>query len=163
MTLYELTAEQKRLLEIAEDPETDQDIVEETMTDLKTDFSKKLNDYGIVMRELEVEIDALKSEESRLAERRKVVENNRDRMKKAVLRAMIETDQKKVSTPLFKFSVAKSPKKLIVDKDWRDIPMEFLIEQDPKINKDAIKKYLEDGNDADGIAHFEQGENLRIK
>lgn len=164
MTLYELTDELMMLLDIAEDPDVDPEVVEDTLAALTGEIEEKAVGYGKVIRQLESDAVALKAEEARLNNRRKTLESNVKRMKDSLFMAMKALDKQKIDTDLFKFSIRKNPAAVVIDEQYiENIPEEYLIQQDPKIDKAKLKEDLKAGKDLDGIAHLEQGESLMIK
>lgn len=164
MTLYELQQEYIDLLEIMEDPDVDPVTLEDTFEALGGEIEAKAEGYGKVIRQLEYNTGVLKEEMDRLSKRKKVIESNIDRMKKTIQAAMELIDKPKIDTDLFTFRIQKNPESAVLDeKDIKKIPQEYLIPQDPKINRDKIRKDLKAGKNLDGIAHLEQGSSLRIK
>lgn len=61
---------------------------------------------------------------------------------------------------MFNFIVKKKPPKLIIDQKDK-IPKDFLIEQEPMIDRIGLIEYLKD-NSAD-FAHLEWGEIVSIE
>ena len=52
--------------------------------------------------------------------------------------------------------------KILVVDDEKAIPQEYLIPQEPKVDKKAIIDFLKGGNDVP-YAHIEQSEGVRIR
>lgn len=167
MTLYELTAEYQQLLELAEDPDVDEQTLTDTMDGLEGEIEAKADGYAKVMKQMSADAEAIKAEEQRLYNRRKSIEANVDRMKNSLKGAMLLTGKTKFKTELFSFGIQKNPAKVIMETEDVDlIPHRFLIEQAPKINTTAIKNCLKAGDHAhelDEIAHLVQEESLRIR
>ena len=163
MTLYELTDEFRSLLEMAEDPEIDEEVLQDTMEALGGEIEDKADGYAKVLKQMESDVVGLKAEEARLNERRKVLENNMKRMKTSLQEAMEVTGKRKFKTDLFSFGIQKNPASVVMDEQYiENIPEEYLIQQDPKIDKMKIKEDLKAGKDL-GFAHLEQTESLRIR
>lgn len=164
MTLYELTEEYQQLLAFAEDPDVDPQVLADTMEGLGGEIEDKADGYAKVMKQLEADAAALKNEIDRLTVRKRSIENNIDRLKDTLKMAMIMTNKTKFKTELFSFGIQKNPKKVVLDKDLAEIPTEWLIQQEPKVDKAAIKAALEaEDVTAQSVAHFEQDESLRIR
>ena len=161
MTLYDLTAEWLELIELAEDPETDPETLADTMEALGGEIEDKVDGYGKAIRQVEVNIAALKAEEARMSAKRKAMESNVSRMKEAVKASMIAVDRPKIKTALFSFAVANNPPTLIID-DESKIPDSFLIPQEPKVDTAGIKAAIKDGQEFDWC-HTETGQSLRIR
>lgn len=164
MTLYELTADYANLLELAEDPDIDEQAFLDTLEGIEGAIEDKADGYARVIRQLTADAEALKAESDRLYNRRKNIENNIDRMKKALQNAMVITGKTKFKTDLFSFGIRKNVPAVVIDEQrLANIPAEFLIPQDPKIDKKAIKEAIKAGKNLDGIAHLEQSESLTIR
>lgn len=163
MTLYELTAEYGQLLALAEDPDVDPQVLADTMEGLSGEIEDKADGYAKVMKQLEADAAALKGEIDRLTARKRTLENNIDRLKEALKTAMILTEKTKFKTELFSFGIQKNPASVVLDVDLAEIPAEYLIQQEPKVDKAKLKDDLKDGKDLGGIAHLEQTESLRIR
>lgn len=159
-TLYELTDEWLQLLQLAEDGEIDQDVFADTLEGLDFEIELKADGYAKVIAELDHTIAALKAEEKRMSSRRKAMENHIEQMKKSLFEAMRSTGKEKFKTDLFSFSIRKNPASVILDTT--DIPEEYLVPQDPVVNKKQIMADLKAGKDLTGLAHLEQTERLQI-
>lgn len=164
MTLYQLTQEFETLLEIMEDPDVDPVTLEDTFEALGGEIEAKAEGYGKVIRQLEYNTGVLKDEMDRLSKRKKVIENNIDRMKKTIQAAMELIDKPKIDTDLFTFRIQKNPASVVMDVNYiEDVPEEYLIPQEPKVDRKKIMADIKAGKDLDGIAHLEQWSSLRIK
>jgi len=164
MTLYELTAEYLQLLEWAEDPELDPEVLEDTLEGLTGEIEIKADGYAKVIAQLKADAAALKAEIDRLTERKRKAEDSVERLTKSLGTAMILMDKRKFKTDLFSFTIQKNPPAVVIDEQYiENIPEDYLIYQDPKIDKARIKADLKAGRNLDGIAHLEQTEGLRIK
>lgn len=160
-TLYDLTAEYMTLLEMAEDPDVEEDVLRDTMEGIEGEIEIKADGYARVMKQLEATSANLEYEEKRLMNRRKTIDRNIKRMKQALQDAMVATGKPKFKTDLFSFTIRKNPASVVIDRETC-IPPEFLIPQDPKIDKKAIKAAIDRGDDIT-FAHLEQGESLIIR
>ena len=160
-TLYELTNDYLTLLDMAEDPDIDEQALIDTMEGIEGEIEIKADGYARVMKQLEATSANLEFEEKRLMNRRKTIDRNIKRMKQALQDAMIATGKPKFKTDLFSFTIRKNPASVVIDRETC-IPPEFLIPQDPKIDKKAIKAAIDRGDDIT-FAHLEQGESLIIR
>jgi hypothetical protein len=158
MTLYELTGEYLELLEMAESGEYDEQTLTDTLESLDGDIESKADNYAKIMKELEGRIDAYKKEIARMTERKRAIENNIIQLKNHLQSMMLVTGKIKFKTELFSFGIQKNPPSVIIDGE---VPEEFLIRQEPLVNKKAIKELLKE-KELD-FAHLEQCESLRIK
>lgn len=164
MTLYEITEEFLRLLELAEDPDTPPEVFQDTMEGLQGTLEDKCDGYGKVIRELEAFSTALGAEIGRMTARKKAADNSITRMKEALKTAFLTTGTTRIKTDLFTISVQKNPAAVVIDEQYlENIPEEYKIPQEPKIDRQKIKEDLKAGKDLQGIAHLEQTDGLRIR
>lgn len=163
--LYELTKDMLGLQEFLEgDLEGfDEETIRDTIEAVQGTYEDKLEAYCKVIRNLEADCTALKNEENRLKDKRRSLEHNIDRLKRAMFDSMKTTGTTKVKGTIFTVSIQKNGGKLpvIVDVDIADLPDELVrVTEAPDL--DAITKLLEQGESK--YAHFgERGESLRIK
>ena len=137
-SLYELTGEYKAVMAMAEDGETDPQVITDTLESIAGEIEVKADGYAKIIKMLDIQAKGIKSEEERLANMRKSLENNIARMKKSLETSMIETGNKKFKTPLFSFNIQKNPPTLVID-DFDKIPEKFLIPQPAKIDNKELK------------------------
>lgn len=158
--LYELTAEYLTVMDMLEDDTVDVETVMDTLEGIGGEIEEKADNYAKILRMLEGEMEILKKEEERMNSRRKTLENRAGRLKKSLERSMILTDKKKFKTNLFSFNIQKNPPTVAIIGD--DIPEEFLIPQEPKLDKKALIAYVKENGDTD-YARLTQTESLRIR
>lgn len=164
MTLYEITEEYQNLLALAEDPDVDPEIFQDTLEGLTGALEVKADGYARVIRQLEADSDALSAEIARLTARKRTADNSIVRMKEALKSAFLATGTAKIKTDLFTITIQRNPAAVVMDEQYiENIPTEYLIEQEPKLNRQKIKEDLKAGKDLQGIAHLEQTEGLRIR
>ena len=162
MTLYELTADYENLLHLAEDPDTDPQILKDTMEAIEGEIEEKADGYAMVMKELEAQELALKMETDRLTNRRLAISNNITCLKRGLEAAMRLTGKMKFKTTLFSYNIQRNPASVVVDVPWEQLPEDFLKYKDPDIDKTKLKKALQDGAEIDGV-RLVQTESLRIR
>ena len=153
------------LLQMAEDPDIDEQAFLDTLEGVEGALEDKADNYAKIMRMLDGDALAIREEEHRLEARRKAIENNIKRMKQSLQYAMEATGKTKFKTQLFSFNVQNNPASVVVDEQYiENIPERFLKYKDPEIDRKAIKDAIKAGDeDAMGIAHLEQTRGLRIK
>lgn len=163
-TLYDLTGEWLDLYDMADDPDMDADVWFDTIEGLEGEIEDKADGYAKVIAQLNADAAAIKAEEDRLYSRRKTIENRVNNMKSRLQSMMELTGKTKFKTPLFSFGIQNNPASVIIDEMYiENIPEEYLIQQDPKIDKAKLKEDLKAGKDLDGIAHLAQTQSLRIR
>lgn len=161
MTLYELTSDFKNVLEMAQDPDIDVQAIKDTLEAIGGEIEIKADGYAKVIRELSADVDALTAEINRLTARKSAIVKKIDTMKSMLTCAMNSTGKTKFKTDLFSFNVQKNPPSVIVD-DVDKIPTQFLIPQEPKVDKKGIGDLIKSGKECD-FAHLEQTEGVRIR
>ncbi len=163
-TLYELTEDYMNLLELAEDPDVDEQAFKDTLDGIEGALEDKADNYARIMRQLEADAAACDAESKRLRNKKQTIENNIKRMKQALQYAMQATGKTKFKTQLFSFGIQKNPASVVMDETYiENIPERFLVRKDPEINRKAIKEAINNGEDIGGIAHLESTESLRIR
>ena len=146
------------------DPEVDEQTFQDTMEGLWGEIEDKADGYAKIIMGMKADIEALRTEESRLAARRKALENRQQALKNNLEATMREMGKTKFKTALFSFNIQKNGglQPLVIDGLLEDIPGRFLIPQPPVPNNEAIRALLE--NKAVEWAHLEpRGESLRIR
>lgn len=167
MKLYELTSDLLVLQEMLEEAVDDQCLLD-TLEGVQGEYEVKLESYCKVIKNLEADMEALKAEAKRLTDKRKVLENNVDRLKKAMFDSMKLTGTDKVKGQLFTVAIQKNGGKLpvIYDKDNKDITAnlpDLLVNVVETPDLEAIREVLEAGKVVEGFTLGERGESLRIK
>ena len=161
--IYEITNQFSLLKTLEESGEVDEESIKGALDVAKEDLAGKLEDYCKVIKNFEAEIDGLKAEEKRLAERRAVKENAIERMKKAMKWAVEQSGDNKIPCGTFTVAVQKNPQKCIVDLSVADIPAKYLIPQEPKIDNKLLLDDLKASGAQVPYAHLEQTTSLRIR
>ena len=139
MTLYELTNDWLQLMTMLEEG-ADEDVINDTLEGLDYEIEQKADGYARVIRNMEADIAGLKAEIDRMTNRKKVLENNITRLKVNLQNSMEITGKTKFKTNLFSFNVQANPAAVIMDEQYlENIPEEYLIPQEPKIDRKKIK------------------------
>lgn len=160
MTLYEIADEYRQLLEIAEDPDMDPDVLRDTMEAIDADLEDKADGYAKVIRTLEAEEAGLDAEIKRLQARKSAVSGNKGRIKDALERVMRQTGKTKFKTALFSFGIQKNPPSVAILSE--NIPLDYLVVPEPQPDKKRILEELKAGASFDW-AELKQTEALRIR
>lgn len=167
-SLYEITGNILTLQEMLEEPLEDDAILKDTLDAVSGEYEYKLEAYCKVIKNLEADVVGIKAEVDRLSGKRKVLENNIDRLKKAIFDSMKATNTPKVKGQLFTLAIQKNGGKIPVlyDKDNKaitdNLPDELVnVVETP--NLELIREQLEAGKSVEGFSLGERGESLRIK
>lgn len=171
-TLYDLIDDYQRFSEILECEDTDEaikDDLKEAVDNLAEDVEAKIDDYGKAISNRKANIAARKVEIERLQALNDADNRAIDRMKGICEQAMRITGKPKVKTTFYNFYFQKNPESVVLEEGYiENIPEEFLVYQEPKVNRTAIKEALKGDDEAlkerlEGIAHLEQTESIRIR
>lgn len=130
------------------------------MESIEDVIEDKLNSTAIIIKTLEAEAAALKTERDRLAKREKALTNNAKRLKDYAQDALIATGRDKIKGATFTLRMQNNPPSANI-LDNKLIPGHYLIEQEPAIDKRALLDDLKEGIAVDG-AELRQGRSLRI-
>lgn len=163
-TMHQLTGDFMNVLALASDPEIDPQAITDTLEAINAEIEVKAENTAIIMAELTAEAEKIKAEETRLNERRKILEAHAARLKDGLYNAMKATGKEKFKTTLYSFAIQKNGGKqpVVVDVECSALP-DDLVTITEKPNLDAIRAYLEKNGESP-LAHFEErGESLRIK
>lgn len=162
-TLFSLTGDFLRLYDLADDPDTDPEAFFDTMESIEGEIEDKADGYACVIAKLNGEAKAIKEQETRLANRRKTIENNIKRMKENLQNAMENTGKTKFKTECWNFGIQNNPPSLVMDTDDFDAVPSIYIKVSKEFDKAAIKDAIKDGEKMAGIAHLEVTKGLRIR
>jgi len=108
MTLYEITDDYMRLLDLMQDPDMDPDVIADTMEAIQGELEVKADSYVTVIKSLESDNDGDKKEIDRLTARVQNRQNNIARLKDSLRAAMEATGKTKLPTEHYKLSIAKN-------------------------------------------------------
>lgn len=155
-TLYELTGQFLDIYNMDLDDETKLDTLESI--DWNEDYENKVENYIKVIKNLEADVEARKTEQDRLKKLNDADKKKIERMKNDLTASMELTGQDEVDTTLFKVSFRRS-KSVEVD-------MVLLPDQYKKIgykaDKEGLKRLLANGEEIAG-AKLVENKNLNIR
>jgi uncharacterized protein YlxW (UPF0749 family) len=156
--LYELTTNYLSVMEMAE--EMDTDTFKDTLESIEEEIHDKAENIAKLVKNLNADVDALKTEEKRLADRRKSLENKVIHLKEYLQNQLEVAGLDKVKRPTLTVSIQNNPPsvKVIDEKLLSD----FMIPQDPKLDKKAILTALKEGQEVNGAELF-QSRGVRIR
>lgn len=162
MTLYEITEDYLRLLEMLEgDDPPDEQTFKDTLEAIDGDFEDKADNYARIIRELHGEAKKYAVEIKRMQERVNVINNNEARLKRYLYDAMKSTGKLKFKTDLFSFGIQKNgclqPMEILPDVE---IPDEYC-RKEPDNAK--IREALKNGAELPFAVLKERGEHLSIR
>lgn len=156
-TLYEMTGIAAQLYALFEADEIDEQTVMDTLEGIGVEG--KLEDYCKVIRQLEADAVAYKTEKLRFADKQSKAEKSVERMKTAILTyfEVIGSTGEKAGT----FDIKLRKSESVVIDDVYKLDEHFVTYQEPKPDKTAIKKAIKSGVLVNGV-HIEEKNNLNI-
>jgi len=162
MKLYELTADFRHIANAAEmAPEDDQDLFAAALLELEGDITDKVEGCCRVLATLKAEADAFRTEEKRLADRRRTIENNHTRLKQYVQDSMTICGRDKLKTELFSVRIAKGSQRVEVT-DLDALPEAYTITETKPLKTD-LARALKAGKEIPGAELVTGPESLRIR
>lgn len=166
MTLYELNVQMQEILDMAESGEFDEELISNTLEGVEGEIEIKLDSYGVIIIELQADIEKIDQEIKRLTSKKKTIANSINYLKNMVMQTMGTLNTRKVKGDKFTWTIAKNGGKapLIIDESMPAIclPEEYQL-WDVKPNKDVIRQDLEAGKQLPYARLGERGESLRLR
>jgi hypothetical protein len=158
LKLYEISDAMLRLADI-DDEAVD---VSAELSALQMEFSLKAQNIAGLIRNLEVERNAVSDEASRLQNKAKSLENRIDQVKAYLQSEMIRTGQDSLRAGIFKIRLQNSPQSLII-RDLDAIPTEWKqLVTETKIDKLGILQHLRETGELVGGVDITQNKHIRI-
>ena len=157
-SLYDLSSNWQQVY----DMDLDEDTWLDTLDAIHEDVKDKAENSGRLIRSWESDVKALKSEEERLAKKRKAIENRIKSLKGYLQDNMERMGEKKIKTDLFSFNIQNNPASLKLT-DEKLIPEKYYtVETSRKYDNKAIKDDLKAGKVING-AELKTSQSLRIR
>ena len=149
---------------IMDQEEIGEELKEELERELTTLLQEKSQNIIGYTRNIELTIEAMKTEEKRISDQRKTLENKITRFKEYVKECMEKGGFTKIETALGSLSIVKNPMSVEIINE-NEVPNEFKTEVvTTKIDKTAIKNHFkETGEIPEGTKINTQNTSLRIK
>lgn len=161
LSLYQITSAFPTLMESEEITEENKKQINEELTVLLQQKSQNVIGY---VRNNELTIEAMKTEEKRISDMRKALENRNNKFKEYVKECMENNGFTKIDTGLGSLTIAKSPISVEIENE-DEVPSEFKQEiVTVKIDKKAIAdNFKATGEVPNGVKIHTDNTNLRIK
>lgn len=160
-TLFELTSDYLNLLEMAEDPDIEEDVFLDTLKGIEGAIEDKAEGYAVIIGELLAKADRITSEAKRLSTWADSLTKHADRMKEALMFTMDEIGTKKIETEHFRIGIAgnggKKPLKIT-----SAVPDQYMVMK-PEVDTKKIREALEAGEQLDFAYLADRGRHLNIK
>lgn len=161
LSLYQITGMIPVIMEQEEITPELKEQLEKELTKLLQQKSQNIIGYT---KNIELTIEAMKTEEKRISEQRKALENKLDNFKQYVKECMEQNGIKKIETGLGIISIAKNPISIEIENE-EEVPDEFkTVITTTKIDKTKIKdSFKETGEIPDGVRINTENTRLQIK
>lgn len=156
MKLYEMAEAYQSLLEAIEEGQDFSVALEQ----LEDKIDTKVENIAKVIKTTDAQVKAIKDEEKRLAERRKALEANIERLKTYTSTTLQNAGLTKVKGSLLTVSLQNNKPSVVVDET--EIADEWLIPQPPKVDKTRLYEALKEGQVIPG-ATLQSTQSLRIR
>lgn len=159
-SLFEITREYELIAEQLETGELTPEL-EKSLAITQEELQTKAVKLGFVIKQFDIEVDAIANEIKRLQALKKAKENAKERIKDNIANAMLTYGIEKVEIPTLKLSFRES--KSIEVLDLKELPAIYKIHKiTESADKKAIKDSIEAGSDVKG-ARLVVNQNLQIK
>lgn len=159
-TLYEISQDILNCVSVEEgliNIETGEVIDAEKLAELKMERGQKIRNIALWIKNLRADVKAYKEEKDVFYARQKAAENKMAQLENYLAHVL---DGEKIKEKEYSISWRKS--KSVNISNEKNIPKEYLIEQEPKVNKTLISKDLKNGVDIPG-AELVENMNIQIK
>ena len=158
--LYEIATGYKNIEYLLENGEDNEELAA-VLNSLDAEIEDKAENIAKLIKNYEADIEAFKTEEKRIAERRRTLENIVKRLKEYLFNNMKLTGKTKFKRGTFSFNIAKNPPSV-------EITNVDVISSDYKtytevLDRKAILQDLKDGKDVQGAILVTDKESLRIR
>ncbi|WP_352404485.1 siphovirus Gp157 family protein [Sporanaerobacter acetigenes] len=158
--LYELAEMYRNIQDLINDDETDTETLENALSQVEGDINSKAENMAKLIRSIDGDIETLKAEEKRLANRRKTLENKQKNIKNYLEMQLKTMKIDKVKTPLFTVAIQNNaPSVKIIDENA--IPEDFFKYTKSIVKKDILEA-LKNGEEVPR-AELKQTKSLRIR
>lgn len=155
MKLYEITDAYLSL----DEAEKTEDVIK-VLDGIKEEFNMKAENTVKVIRNFEADIQALRDEEKRLADKRKSLEKKKEDLKEYLYFNMERMKVRKVNAGIFDINIQKNPQSIKI-LDETTIPLKYKI-LTYNLDKKQLKEDIKNGAEIKG-AELVQTEGIRIR
>lgn len=164
LSLYNITNKFVELMDKAQDGELTEEEYNQLGEELAIELQNKSANIIGYIKNSESFLDAIKAEEKRLSDMRKMGECKLEKFKGYVKENMSRLNLKEIPTELGKLSISRNPISVEIENE-DEIPNEFKKEITTiKIDKTAIKKHFQEtGEIIPGTIIVDDKTSLRIK
>ena len=163
MKLYQLTENYQNLWDLVEDETIDLSIVETALKTVEGAIQEKAQNLAVFIKSLGADIEIIKAEEKRLADRRKALENKQAGIKNYLQSQLEMAKLGKIKTAVITVSIQNNPPAVqIIDEAIIPAQYKTIVPQTFTIDKKSIADDIKKGISVPG-AESTQGRSLRIR
>lgn len=162
-SLHQLSTEMQMAVAKLEESGLEPAVIADTLDGLSGELEVKATNVALYVLNLEANAAAIKEAEAKMAQRRKAIEHQVERMKEYIKTNMERVGIQKIECPQFRMMVKKNPPRVVVDAQnlipgnyWTDPPPPESV-----VDKKAIADAIKSGVEVPG-AHLEQATSLVI-
>ena len=161
MKLYEISERYRNLVELLEDESIDEEAVVTALEEVEGEFADKALNIARILKNIDAQIMVLASEMDRLAKLKKVYTNKHNRLKTYLEMQMLVSGIEKIADPVLPLALRKAPASVEVAPGAK-VPEQYLIPQEPKIDKRGLLEALKSGEQIPGVRLVEGRKYLKI-
>lgn len=163
MKLYELTEQYNNALIVLNDTDLPPEVVQDTLEGLQGEVQEKGKNVAAYFQNLEADVEAMKSAEQRIAQRRKAIENRVRQMKDYLQRNMEESGITEISCPEFTVKLGKNPASVEVYEE-SSLPEKYVVTKTTtQPDKKALKEAIQAGEDVPGARLITDKKRLIVR
>ncbi|EEM68451.1 MULTISPECIES: siphovirus Gp157 family protein [Bacillus cereus group] len=160
MNLYTLAINYKQVQEMIEDG-ADYEVIKDTLEAIQEGIQDKAQNVALLVKNINADVEAIKTEEKRLSERRKALENKSTKLKDYLKEQMEFCGIERIKSTIVSIGIQKNPPTLNI-ADNADIPEEYYRQREPEIDKRKLMQDVKEGFEFDGVA-ISQTTGVRIR
>lgn len=152
MNIYDITETYRNIEYLLDNAteETDMSLLKEALEDIEDKLEEKVENFVYLIRNIEADVQAIKSEEERLYRKRKVLNRKVDTLKETIYNTLIQTGTESIKYPTFKVAIRLNPESVQVNRTDK-IPSDYWKQADPTLDKVKLKKALKEGEVIEGV------------
>lgn len=158
MNLYTLTENYLTVLEMAENGDEG---LADTLESIEEAIESKAENTAKVIKQLEANAEMVANEVRRLSERKTTLDNNAKHLKVYLQDQLDKCGKSKIKGEIFTVALQNNPQSVEV-VDETKIPLEFFIQQEPKLDRKELLTHLKAGEEIAGVT-IKQTKSLRIR
>lgn len=163
VNLYELAEQYDEIRRMIYDEDVEDQVIYDTLESLDGEFEEEADNSAKLIRELKLAAELIRTEEGRLYARRKRMDAMINLLKSRLEENMRFIGKTSFKTALFSFNIqANGGLQPLEIGMISDIPMRFLIQQDPVPDNQKIREYLKE-HEVEWARLLPRGESLRIR